>query len=118
MTREQFFRLALSLPGTVADCPFAEDFDSMVFRHGAGGKWFALLVTLNGQPTVNLKCEPQKAEFWRKVCDGVQPGWHMNKTHWNTVFLARVPDDTIAEMLRDSHALTATPLSRRRRRPQ
>ena len=38
-----------------------------------------------GQLYLNLKCDPMEAEFFRRVYEGVIPGYHMNKTHWNTV---------------------------------
>lgn len=40
-----------------------------------------------GAQCVNLKCDPEKAEELREVYEGVQPGWHSNKKHWNTVTL-------------------------------
>jgi predicted DNA-binding protein (MmcQ/YjbR family) len=33
----------------------------------------------------NVKCDPEKATMLREKYSCVQPGWHMNKTHWNTV---------------------------------
>ncbi len=34
---------------------------------------------------VNLKCDPEKAIELREEHEEIQPGWHMNKKHWNTV---------------------------------
>jgi predicted DNA-binding protein (MmcQ/YjbR family) len=34
---------------------------------------------------MNLKCDPAKAIELREQYDSVQPGYHMNKKHWNTV---------------------------------
>lgn len=107
MTKAEFLALGMALPDSLADCPFAEDFQSVVLRHRANRRWFALTVDSLTRPAVNLKCEPMKADFWRSVYRDVTPGWHMNKTHWNTVYLAGdVPDEVIAEMLRDSYDLT------------
>ncbi|CAF4657906.1 unnamed protein product, partial [Rotaria sp. Silwood1] len=35
--------------------------------------------------TVNLKCDPEYALELREQYEEVQPGYHMNKKHWNTV---------------------------------
>ena len=40
-----------------------------------------------GAQCVNLKCDPEKAEELREFYEDVQPGWHSNKKHWNTVTL-------------------------------
>jgi predicted DNA-binding protein (MmcQ/YjbR family) len=39
-----------------------------------------------GQPSVNLKCDPERVEL-RAEYDVIQPGFHMSKTHWNTIAL-------------------------------
>ncbi|MFM8914642.1 MAG: MmcQ/YjbR family DNA-binding protein, partial [Flammeovirgaceae bacterium] len=44
---------------------------------------------------INLKCEPELAAQLREEYAAVQPGFHMNKTHWNTV----VMDGTISDKL-------------------
>jgi predicted DNA-binding protein (MmcQ/YjbR family) len=35
-----------------------------------------------GQPSVNLKCDPERVEELRAEYDDIQPGFHMSKTHW------------------------------------
>jgi predicted DNA-binding protein (MmcQ/YjbR family) len=35
--------------------------------------------------SINLKCDPDKAEELRSEYDFVLPGYHMNKKHWNTI---------------------------------
>jgi predicted DNA-binding protein (MmcQ/YjbR family) len=57
--------------------------DTLVFK--VNGKVF-LLVGLNEQPlSFNVKCDPDKAVELREEYSCVQPGYHMNKKHWNTV---------------------------------
>lgn len=40
-----------------------------------------------GQKAINLKCDPDYAEELRAEYDAIQPGYHMNKKHWNTIDL-------------------------------
>ena len=52
-----------------------------------GGKMFAL-ISLDANPaSINLKCDPALAEQLREEFSAVLPGYHMNKTHWNTVLM-------------------------------
>jgi predicted DNA-binding protein (MmcQ/YjbR family) len=54
-------------------------------------KWKNVCIVLfksmgKGQPSVNLKCDPERAEELRAEYDDIQPGFH-GKTHWNTIAL-------------------------------
>lgn len=60
-------------------------FDETVLVFKTGGKIFALLPLDSNPPQVNLKCDPDLALELRERYDFVQPGFHMNKKHWNTV---------------------------------
>lgn len=81
MNLEELRLYCLSLPDVTEDFPFDESV--LVFR--VGGKIFAL-TNIDSRPlTVNLKCEPERALELRASYACVQPGWHMNKKHWNTV---------------------------------
>lgn len=71
-----------------------------------GGKIFALM-NLEARPVrVNLKCDPLRAIDLRERYEGVMPGWHMNKKHWNTVDAeADVPRPDLLEMIDHSYDL-------------
>lgn len=72
------------LKGVTEHFPFDED--TLVFK--VGGKMFALLSLKRweeGVGTINLKCDPEKAEELRANYDEIIPGYHMSKKHWNTV---------------------------------
>ncbi|HTD95047.1 MAG TPA: MmcQ/YjbR family DNA-binding protein [Chitinophagaceae bacterium] len=59
--------------------------DTLVFK--VNGKVF-LLTGLDSVPvSFNVKCDPAKAIELREECPCVQPGYHMNKKHWNTVVI-------------------------------
>ena len=81
MDIEQFRAYALSKPGTSEDFPFDET--TLCLR--VVGKIFALTGLDREVFTVNLKCDPEYALELREQYPEVQPGWHMNKKHWNTV---------------------------------
>jgi predicted DNA-binding protein (MmcQ/YjbR family) len=71
--------------------PFGDD--TLVFK--TDGKIFAL-VNLEGELSINLKCEPALAIELRERYPSVNPGYHMNKTHWNTINLdGSIPDKEI-----------------------
>ena len=68
--------------------PFGDD--TLVFK--ADGKIFAL-INLDGDMSINLKCDPALAIELRERYSSVTPGYHMNKKHQNTV----LPDGTIPD---------------------
>lgn len=107
MTKEEYLDFCANLGGAELDGPFHDDFESVVARHSAGRKWFALVMKLGEKWVVNLKCEPMEADLLRKLFEGVIPAYHMNKTHWNTVYLdSDVPREEIERMTLSSFALT------------
>jgi predicted DNA-binding protein (MmcQ/YjbR family) len=62
---------------------FPFDSETLVFK--VLGKAF-LLTGLGSKPlSFNVKCDPELAMRLREEYSCVQPGYHMNKKHWNTV---------------------------------
>ncbi|MFC5408348.1 MmcQ/YjbR family DNA-binding protein [Larkinella bovis] len=83
MNIESLRTYCLGKPGATESFPFGEE--TLVFK--VGGKIFAL-TSLDSNPlSINLKCDPEKAVDLREQYDAVRPGYHMNKTHWNTVLI-------------------------------
>ena len=65
---------------------------------------------------INLKCEPDYAIELREQYDGINPGYHMNKQHWNTVeVLADVPDALIIKLIDHSYQLVVNSLPKKQR---
>ena len=115
--RENITDFALTLPGAVADMPFEDDFDTTVFRHGEGGKWFGLVMNVEksrvGLPgegkvdVLNLKCDPEEGFIVREMYEGIIPAYHMNKRHWISVLLiGSVPMDFTEHLIEKSYDLT------------
>lgn len=81
MNIEEIRDYCLAKPGVTEDMPFGED--TLVFR--VGEKLF-LLASLSQGDRFNVKCDPERAIELREQYTEVQPGYHMNKKHWNTVY--------------------------------
>ena len=97
--------------GVTETLPFNED--TPVYK--VGGKMF-LLMNLTPPFSINIKCDPEKAVELRERYDAITPGWHMNKTHWNTVMLdGSLPTSLFHEMIEDSYNLVRNSLSKKQR---
>lgn len=92
--------------------PFGEDV--LVFK--VMEKIF-LLVPLSSSPLqFNAKADPDKAIELREQYEAVQPGYHMNKKHWNTVVVdGSIPQKIIKEMIDDSYDLIVQSLPKKLR---
>lgn len=101
MNIEDFYSFCMQLKGTEETFPF--DQQTLVFK--VGGKMYAL-ADVEQFASVNLKCDPEKAIDLRERYAGILPGWHMNKTHWNTVQLNNDVDDVLLrELIQHSYEL-------------
>lgn len=77
------------------------------------GKMFALVAWEDTPLRMTLKCDPYDAVVLRNQYQAVQPGYHMNKKHWNTITLdGTIPDDEILEMIDDSYDLVVKKLKK------
>ena len=98
-------------PGVTCDMPFGPDV--LVFR--VAGRIFAL-VPLNAFTTMNLKCDPERAVDLRERYEGIVPGYHMNKKHWNTVDVTGgVPAKLLRELIDHSYELVKASLPKKER---
>jgi predicted DNA-binding protein (MmcQ/YjbR family) len=91
-------------PGTEETLPFGPDV--LVFK--VNGKAYLLWSFDAEPPRFNVKCDPDKAEELRGEYPAVQPGWHMNKKHWNTVFIdGSIPNRLLKEWINHSYDLVS-----------
>lgn len=103
----------LSKPGAEETTPFGPD----VLVYKVGGKMFALAVPEDFPSRINLKCDPDKAVELRGEYSAVQPGYHMNKRHWNTVVLdGSLPSKLVAELIDHSYDLVVASLPKGKRK--
>ena len=111
MNIEQFREYCLAKKGVKEAFPF----DEVTLVLKVGGKMFAL-VSLDGENSVNLKCDPERAIELREEYDSITPGYHMSKKHWNTVLLnGSLKSKFIAEMVDDSYNLVVAGLTKKMR---
>ena len=109
MNIETFRQRCLEKPGTTEETPFGPD--TLVFK--VMGKMFAL-TGLNNFESVNLKCDPERAIELREAHEGITPGYHMSKVHWNTITTdGSVKDTLIRELLDHSYALVVASLPKK-----
>jgi predicted DNA-binding protein (MmcQ/YjbR family) len=78
---EEIRDYCLAKAGVTEGLPFGED--TLVFK--VGEKLF-LLTSISDGTSFNVKCDPEMAIELREHHPEVQPGYHMNKKHWNTVY--------------------------------
>jgi predicted DNA-binding protein (MmcQ/YjbR family) len=98
----------LSLPEVTESFPFDEV--TLVFK--VANKMFAL-VNLDSELSINLKCNPLTAIELRDQYSCILPGYHMNKTHWNTVLIdGSVNDKLIQEWIEHSYWLVVSQLTK------
>lgn len=108
MNIEDFRDYCLAKPGVTEETPFGDN--TLVFK--VGGKIFALtdIIEFTG---MNLKCDPVKAVELRETYEEVQPGYHMNKKHWNTISTkGNLSDKVIQEWIDQSYYLVFDKLTR------
>ena len=99
----------LKKKGVSEGFPFGDD--TLVFK--VMSKLFCL-TNLEPPIRINLKCEPEKALDLREKYEGVIPGYHMNKKHWNTIDIySNVDDDKILEWIDHSYELVASGLTKK-----
>jgi predicted DNA-binding protein (MmcQ/YjbR family) len=109
MNLELIREYCISKPYSEESFPF--DQQTLVFK--VGGKIFALM-DVDNPDGLNVKCNPEKALELREKYQGILPGYHMNKKHWNTIQLfSDVPDSTIYECIDDSYQLVLNALPKR-----
>lgn len=95
--------------GTTEELPFGPEV--LVFK--VIGKMFAILTWQDNPLHISLKCKPDHALALRDIYEAVQPGYHLNKKHWNTVVLdGSIPEKEILQWIDDSYQLVVKGLKK------
>ena len=104
MDIETLREYCLDKPGVEEALPFGPD--TLVYK--VNGKIFLLTGLDEVQLSFNVKCDPDKAIELREEFSSVQPGYHMNKKHWNTIVVdGSVSSKQLKEWIDDSYNLVA-----------
>jgi len=104
-TRQEILSYGLSFPNTYQDAPF-RDPNWQLIRIRGSKKAFLWTYERNGQLCINIKADPEWRDVWSSLYPAVQPGYHQNKEHWNTVILdGTVPKDELKRMIAESYDL-------------
>jgi predicted DNA-binding protein (MmcQ/YjbR family) len=109
---EEVHQYCKGLKGVEETFPFGPD--TLVFK--VMGKVFALLSLDEAECRINLKCDPERALILRETYpDLIRPGYHMNKSHWNTVLCESLPAPLVRALIEHSHALIVAGLPKKTR---
>lgn len=112
MDIETFRWYCLKKKGVTESLPFGAD--TLVFK--VMHKIFAITGLDDESFKVNLKCDPVKAIELRDKYVEVEPGFHMNKKHWNTVdFCGDLQDSILKGWIDHSYELVVKGLSKSER---
>lgn len=110
MNIEELRTYCLQKPGATEGLPFGED--TLVFK--AGEKIF-LLISLLESNRFNAKCDPERAIELREEYDEIRPGYHMNKKHWNTIYMdGRLTYKQLQEIIDHSYDLVFKSLPKKK----
>ena len=91
----------------------ATPFEPEVLVYKVMGKVFALTDPDEYPPFVNLKCDPDRASELRDAYEAIRPGYHMNKKHWNSVYLDEtLPAGLVRELIDHSYELVVQSLKK------
>lgn len=108
MNIEELRDYCLTLKGATEDFPFDET--TLVFK--VVGKIFCM-TDLQDKLSVALKNDPEKNIELREEYPAVKPGYHLNKTHWNTIEIdGSMPDDLIKNLIDESYDLVVLKLKK------
>jgi predicted DNA-binding protein (MmcQ/YjbR family) len=111
MNLESYRIYCLAKKGVTEHFPF--DQKTLVFK--VCNKMFAL-ADVEDFSGVNLKAKPEYAVELRESYAGISPGWHMSKTHWNTVSVhSDVPDSLFYSLIDHSYQCIIDSLSKKAR---
>lgn len=109
MNIEEYRNYCLAKKGVTEGFPF--DKSTLVFK--VMGKMFAL-TRIDSFKYINLKCNTEKAIELRETFNGIKPGYHMSKVHWNSVYLnSDVSDKMLYNLIDNSYELIVKSLTKK-----
>lgn len=106
MTHKEVEAYILEMPHVKLEYPFGKEAAVYKVYNGEEGKMFALIAEGKTPLRISLKCDPLLAQHLREKYDEVQPGYHLNKKHWNTIVVSgQLKDQEIFDLINLSYRL-------------
>ncbi|PQJ21043.1 MmcQ/YjbR family DNA-binding protein [Tenacibaculum sp. SG-28] len=113
MNIEELHQYCSNKKGVTEHFPFDEV--TLVFK--VKGKMFALINLEKwerGETVINVKCKPTWSEELREEYEGVNPGFHMNKKHWNSLTInCDIPENLVLRLINHSYDLVVKKLPKK-----
>lgn len=110
MTLEDLQAYCMSKPGVTEELPFGPT--TLVYK--VGGKMFALC-GLDKFEYINLKHREEEIPELRANHPEIQPGYHMSKKHWNSVYVNQgLSDQEIYDLVDVSYQLILNSLPKKK----
>jgi predicted DNA-binding protein (MmcQ/YjbR family) len=99
----------LSKLGAVKEMPFTIP----VPVYKVGDKMFGLINIHEDRPSINLKNSKEENLSLRDIFEEIIPGYHMNKDHWNTIYLdGSLADNLIKKLIDESYNIVFNSLTK------
>ena len=117
MDYQQTGQYLLSKPETSLYYPFGDDVKVFSVKnkmfatiaHGSTAKSAKADEEAKTHFWMNLKCDPNEAVMLRDIFSAVIPGYHMNKSSWNSIILdGSIPQGEIERMMDNSYLLVVS----------
>ncbi|ATA69342.1 MmcQ/YjbR family DNA-binding protein [Capnocytophaga cynodegmi] len=109
MNIEELREFCLSLRASEESFPF----DDEILVFSVKGKMFCL-VNIVKYEFINLKCDPEEAIELREQYPEVTAGWHMNKKHWNSVYInGKISNNLLKKWIVNSYNLVVKGLPKK-----
>ncbi|HET9411385.1 MAG TPA: MmcQ/YjbR family DNA-binding protein [Candidatus Saccharimonadales bacterium] len=104
VTQKSLEEFILAMPGAALDYPFGTE----VAVYKVHGKMFALIAEGSEPVRLSVKTDPKLSELLRERYESVQPGYHLNKKHWNTIVCSgQLSDQELHDLIVHSYHLVA-----------
>lgn len=111
MNIEDLRNYCLAKKGVTEHFPF----DDKVLVFKVLNKMF-VLTNIENFDRFNAKCNPERAIELREMYQAIEPGYHMSKIHWNTVFVNRdLPQKLVLELIDHSYDIIVESLPKKLR---
>jgi len=112
----------LSKPETSLYYPFGDDVKVFKVKnkmfatiaHGSTAKSAKASDEAKAHYWMNLKCDPDEAVMLRDIFSAVMPGYHMNKSQWNSIILDdSIPQGELERMMDNSYMLVVSKMTKK-----